>query len=204
MGKQRLAAALIAAAVLTGLGSTAALARGQAGDRGPERTAVTVHEDRSHAAPAEAATAPGVRVVRPYEPVEIGQGALLGLLPEGRQNYVVDWSPEGFRESVRRAKGYVGDDIRPNSLSGGLHYSPERGSLFTGAWRSDTVPARITVRTADGTFDAGILRLPGNPGWGAYHLDAGRTDARKAPVTVTAYAPDGTVIDDLVMDFPTR
>ncbi|SFM04507.1 hypothetical protein, partial [Streptomyces pini] len=39
--------------------------------------------------PAPSATPQGVRVVRPYEPVEIGQGALMGLLPEGRQNYVV-------------------------------------------------------------------------------------------------------------------
>ncbi|GAA2429822.1 hypothetical protein [Streptomyces macrosporus] len=203
MRKQRLAAAVLAAIALTGLESAAVAAQGQGGVQGPERATATVRQAHD-GAPSGASTSPGVRVVRPYEPVEIRQGALMGLLPEGRQNYVVDWSPESFRYSVEQAKEIVGDDLRSDSISGGLHYEPGRGSLFTGAWRSDVVPARITVRTADGTFDAGMLRLPGNPGWGTYHLDAGPLDARRAPVTVTAHAPDGTVIDELVMDFPTR
>ncbi|GAA2383010.1 hypothetical protein GCM10010420_01260 [Streptomyces glaucosporus] len=140
------------------------------------------------------APVPGVRVVRPYEPVEIGQGALLGLLPEGRQNYVVDWSPEGFRESVRQARKAVGDGIRPNSLSGGISFSPDRGVLYTGAWRTDTEPARITVTAAGRTWEAGLVSLPDDPGWGVYHVDAGRLGPDETSATVTVYGPDGTVL----------
>ncbi|WP_143688631.1 hypothetical protein [Streptomyces barkulensis] len=147
----------------------------------------------SSAAPPSATPA-GVRVVRPYEPVEIGQGALMGLLPEGRQNYVVSWGgPEAFRESVEAAKGMVGDSIRPGGLSFGHSSTPEGAVLYTGAFRTETEPARITVTAGGRTWEAGMVRLSGDPGWGVYHVDAGRTglDTR---ATVTAYGPDGTVL----------
>ncbi|MTE20149.1 hypothetical protein F0L17_13720 [Streptomyces sp. TRM43335] len=201
MLKQRLVAAGIAAVALMGSVGTAAAAQGQ--DQGSKSTVVTVGQGGNGGAASEESASSGVRVVRPYEPVEIGQGALMGLLPEGRQNYVVAWSPESFAASVEASKQYVGDDIRPNSLSGGISHSPERGTLITGAWRTDVDPARITVHTVDGTYDAGMLRLPGDPGWGTYHLDTGHSNAMDGPVTVIAHAPDGTVIDDLVMDFHT-
>ncbi|HZG02281.1 MAG TPA: hypothetical protein VE546_01675 [Streptomyces sp.] len=199
MRKQRLVAAGIAgiaAVALAVTGGTAVALQDHGRDRGAGHAATASGERHAPSA---------VRVVRPYEPVEIGQGALMGLLPEGRQNYVVAWGgPEDFREQVEQARQYAGDDLRPNTVSGGISSSPEHGVLFTGAFRTDVVPGRITVRTAGGTFDASMLRLPGNPGWGTYYLDAGRTDALAAPVTVTAYAPDGTVIDELVMEHPTR
>lgn len=214
MSKQRFVAAGIAAVALAGLSGTAFALQGQGqgqesgGERGrgAERPAAaltaTAPERPAGAEPAGARASTAVRVVRPYEPVEIGRGALLGLLPEGRQNYVVAWGgPEDFRESVEAAKGMVGDDIRPNTVSGG--YSSSDGEvLFTGAFRTDVVPGRITVRTADGTFDAQMVRLPGNPGWGVYHLDAGRTDALSSDVVVTAYTPGGDVIDTLTMTSP--
>ncbi|MDG9702720.1 hypothetical protein QC029_10755 [Streptomyces sp. DH37] len=145
-----------------------------------------------------------VRVVEPYEPVEIGRGALLGLLPEGRQNYVVAWGgPEDFRESVERARGVVGDSIRPGGLSLGYQHSPERGTLYTGAFRTDTEPARITVRADGRTREAQMVRLPGDPGWGVYHVDAGRS-APDTRATVTAYGPDGTVLARLDDRSPPR
>ncbi|MFP8964652.1 hypothetical protein ACLIYP_29415 [Streptomyces nanhaiensis] len=143
-------------------------------------------------APSE--TLPGVRVVEPYEPVEIGQGALLGLLPEGRQNYVVAWGgPEDFRESVEAARGVVGDSLRAGSLSFGHSSSPGGGVLLTGAYRTETEPARITVTAGGRTWEAGMVRLPGDPGWGVYHVDAGGTGPGTR-ATVTAYGPDGTVL----------
>ncbi|SFL49360.1 hypothetical protein SAMN05192584_1201 [Streptomyces pini] len=135
-----------------------------------------------------------MRVVRPYEPVEIGQGALMGLLPEGRQNYVVSWGgPEAFREDVEHAKGMVGDSIRPDGLSFGHSSTPEGAVLYTGAFRTETEPARITVTAGGRTWEAGMARLPGDPGWGVYHVDAGRTGLGTR-VTVTAYGPDGAVL----------
>ncbi|MFP8963166.1 hypothetical protein ACLIYP_21830, partial [Streptomyces nanhaiensis] len=113
MSKQRFVAAGIAAVALVGLSGTAFALQGQGQGREPggergrgaERPAAaltaTAPERPAGAEPAGARASAAVRVVEPYEPVEIGQGALLGLLPEGRQNYVVAWGgPEDFRESV--------------------------------------------------------------------------------------------------------
>lgn len=199
MSKQRFVAAGVAAVALVGLGGTAFALQGQGQSQGPGG-------DRGAARPAAAPERPAgtdttgprassvVRVVRPYEPVEIGQGALMGLLPEGRQNYVVSWGdPEAFRESVEAAKGMVGDSIRPGGLSFGHSSTPDGAVLYTGAFRTETEPARITVTAGGRTWEAGMVRLSGDPGWGVYHVDAGRTglDTR---ATVTAYGPDGTVL----------
>jgi hypothetical protein len=160
-------------------------------------SATTGSEADTDAAPADAAKAPGPRVVQPYEPVEIGQGARMGLLPQGRQNYVVARGDDAFAESVAQSKKYVGDSIRPNSLSGGLHTDGD-DALFTGAFRTDTVPARITVRVDAGPEqDAGVLMLPGEPGWGTYYLDAAGAGAPKESTEVTAYGADGAVLATL-------
>jgi hypothetical protein len=91
----------------------------------------------------------------------------------------------------------VGDSIRPNSLSGGLHTDGD-DALFTGAFRTDTVPARITVRVDAGPEqDAGVLMLPGEPGWGTYYLDAAGAGAPKESTEVTAYGADGAVLATL-------
>ncbi|MBM9621502.1 hypothetical protein ACFU9F_19010 [Streptomyces zhihengii] len=153
---------------------------------------------QAEAVAAAQAAARGPRVVRPYEPVEIGQGAKMGLLPQGRQNYVVAWND--YAASVERAKGLVGDSIRPNSLSGGVNTDGD-DVLFTGAFRTHTVPARITVRIGDGAVrDAGMLKLPGNPGWGTYHLDAAGEGPLVETVRVTAYGPDGAELARLTFD----
>ncbi|MGY1452206.1 hypothetical protein [Streptomyces sp. SS8] len=199
MSKQRFVAAGVAAVALAGLGGTAFALQGQGQGHGPGG-------DRAAARPAAAPERPAgkettgprassvVRVVEPYEPVEIGRGALMGLLPEGRQNYVVSWGgPEAFRESVESARDMVGDSVRPGGLSLGHSSTPEGGVLYTGAFRTETEPARITVTAGGRTWEAGMVRLPGDPGWGVYHVDAGRTGPGTR-VTVTAYGPDGTVL----------
>jgi hypothetical protein len=126
----------------------------------------------------------------------------MALLPEGRQNYVVAWTD--VREAVEQAREMVGDDIRPESLSGGIAVDGA-DVLYTGAWRTSTPPARITVRTPDGAErDAGVLSLPGRPGWGTYYLDAAGSGAPQGTVTVTAYGPDGEVLATLAYNmFPT-
>ncbi|MDH6229332.1 hypothetical protein [Streptomyces sp. MJP52] len=199
-GWRRLATMGAAAVVLAG-GTGAAVA--------VERTAghaAQVPATVDAAAPAKAAdratTAPGPRTVQPYQPVGIGQGAVMALLPEGRQNYVVAWTD--VREAVEQAREMVGDDIRPESLSGGISIDGA-DVLYTGAWRTSTPPARITVRTADGAErDAGVLSLPGRPGWGTYYLDAAGSGTPQGTVTVTAYGPDGEVLATLAYEmFPT-
>ncbi|MEU0082673.1 hypothetical protein [Streptomyces sp. NPDC006274] len=206
MKTKRLVMAGVMATALAG-GAGTALALGgpaqpaEAAAGAPEAatdSATTGSEADTDAAPAEAAdaAASGPRVVQPYEPVEIGQGARMGLLPQGRQNYVVAWG-DGFAESVAQAKKYVGDSIRPNSLSGGLHTDGD-DALFTGAFRTDTAPARITVRVDAGPErDAGVLMLPGEPGWGTYHLDAAGAGAPQESTEITAYGADGAVLATL-------
>ncbi|UYQ62196.1 hypothetical protein [Streptomyces peucetius] len=196
--KRLVMAGAVAMALAGGAGTALALGgsaqQAQAVAGAPEAAAGSTESLR--AAGADAAEAPGPRVVQPYEPVEIGQGARMGLLPQGRQNYVVVWGDD-FAESVAQAKGYVGDSIRPNSLSGGLHTDGD-DALFTGAFRTDTVPARITVRVGTGPErDAGVLMLPGDPGWGTYYLDAAGAGAPKDTTEVTAYGADGAVLATL-------
>ncbi|MFD0224868.1 hypothetical protein ACWGPD_17280 [Streptomyces hirsutus] len=198
MRTKRLVLAGIAALALAGGGGTALAVNGgeppaAAGETagGGAREAAAVQAPDLLAASLTA----GPRVVRPYQPVEIGQGARMGLLPEGRQNYVVAW--ENYAESVERAKGYAGDSIRPDSLSGGLHTEGD-DALYTGAFRTETVPARITLRIDGGAeVEAGMLRLPGDPGWGTYYYDAAGAGAPRESVTITAYGPDGSVLADL-------
>ncbi|MGN9791411.1 hypothetical protein ACTMTU_09945 [Streptomyces sp. OZ13] len=159
----------------------------------PAATVTAAETATETAAVTTAGTGP--RVVQPYQPVEIGQGAKMGLLPQGRQNYVV--AREDFEGSVERAKAYVGDSIRPNSLSGGLQTDGD-DALFTGAFRTDTVPSRITVRVGTGPEQAaGMLMLPGEPGWGTYHLDAAGAGRPEETVKVTAYGADGEVLATL-------
>ncbi|MFF0447468.1 hypothetical protein ACFYT4_13855 [Streptomyces sp. NPDC004609] len=159
------------------------------------------------AATGSGTTGAGPRVVRPDQPVRIAPGgARMALLTEGRQNYVVAFGDAEFRESLRQAKapGYIGDGIRPNSLSGGT-LSEGGNVLFTGAWRTDAVPARMTVRIGKGPArPAAMLRLPGRPGWGTYWLNAPGAGSLTETVTVTAYATDGKVLASLRADNPKR
>ncbi|MGW7286767.1 hypothetical protein ACWGH4_14910 [Streptomyces sp. NPDC054847] len=199
--KRLVMAGVMAMALAGGAGTALALGDGAAqtttaaaDGTGSVTPAATATEAATETA-AVTTAGTGPRVVQPYQPVEIGQGAKMGLLPQGRQNYVVAW--EDFEGSVERAKAYVGDSIRPNSLSGGLQTDGD-DALFTGAFRTDTVPSRITVRVGTGPEQAaGMLMLPGEPGWGSYYLDAAGAGRPEETVKVTAYGADGEVLATL-------
>lgn len=205
MKTKRLVAAGVAALALAGGAGTALAVGGptpaagaEATDAGSRRAVAGGEAADVHLPGRAPAAAAGPRVVRPYEPVEIGQGAKMGLLPEGKQNYVVAWND--YEAAVEQARSLVGDDIRPDSISGGMGVDGD-DVLFTGAFRTDTVPARVTLRIGTGAeVDAGMLMLPGRPGWGTYHYDAAGTGRPRETVEVTAYAPDGSVLARLAYD----
>ncbi|ALC23116.1 hypothetical protein ACH46N_10325 [Streptomyces pristinaespiralis] len=148
--------------------------------------------------PSPPATAPpvtalptAVRTVGPYEPEPIGRGHSMALLPDGAQNYVV--GAGDIAESVDAARGYTGDNIGPESLSGGRIHDGEL-LLHHGAFRTRLLPARIEVRTDSGARSpASALRLPGEPGWGAYYAFGDASTADEG-WTVTAYGADGGVL----------
>jgi hypothetical protein len=177
-----LAGTATAVAALLTLGTLGG--RSPAQDAAPPATAATT-------APSEPAPPPGVRTVRPYEPVPLGDGYGMALLPEGRQNYVVKTGD--LREAVEEKRQYAGDSIGPNSFSSGLSSGDGR-PLFHGAFRTDTVPARIEVRLdSGGRLATTGLRLPGDVDWGTYYA-FGSADHEVGGWTVTAYAGDGSVL----------
>ncbi|MFE6281038.1 hypothetical protein [Streptomyces sp. NPDC057877] len=150
-----------------------------------------------HASKPSAASAPRsgavvlggleVKVVAPYEPVDINADLQMGLLPTGRQNYVIS-SPDTFAEAVEAAKGYVGDDIRPDSISLGVDTEQGEVTLISGAWRLAGTPRDITVSFGkDIDYAAQLVRLPGRPGWGTFYLD---TRGQDLPDTFTVTARD--------------
>lgn len=204
---RRYAAPVALAAALLATAPTATAATG-----GAPAPAATAHE-----APRTAGTAalPGtagptgtsdglqtmggleVKVVEPYEPAEIAPDLLMGLLPEGRQNFVVS-HPDTYTESIEYAKGMAGDSIRPDSIS--LHVSSEDGrvELISGAWRLDETPREIVVEIAENVgYLAQLVKLPGNPGWGAFYLDTREIEGMGDEFTVTAHDADGAVFDEI-------
>ncbi|MGN9791409.1 hypothetical protein ACTMTU_09935 [Streptomyces sp. OZ13] len=151
-----------------------------------------------HPAPPPPATAPpvtstpaSIRTVQPYEPVALGHGIGMALLPDGRQNYVV--GPGDLTAAIDDARSYTGESIRDDSLSSGRDIDPGH-VLYRGAFRTDTVPSRIEVRLDSGErFAASVLRLQGDPGWGTYYAFADPARGTEG-WTVTAYAADGGVL----------
>lgn len=196
MSRRRLAIAGAVALVLAAGGGTAIAVDGAASPASPATAQNGPSPAAAAAQPrAKSPSATGPRVVRPYQPVDIGRGAKMGLLPEGRQNYVVSY--DDFAADVEEARKYPGSSIRPGSLSGGIGTEGD-DILFTGAYRTDTVPARTTVRIGKGPeTEAAMLRLPGRPGWGTYYLDRPGAGPWREPVTVTAYDGAGAVLATL-------
>jgi hypothetical protein len=202
--KTLVVAGVVAMALAGGAGTALAVggltppAKADATDTGDRRSTAGTEAAGVHVPRRAATDATGPRVVRPYEPVEIGQGAKMGLLPEGRQNHVVAW--DDYEEAVERARTLAGDSIRANSISGGMGVDGD-DVLFTGAFRTDTVPTRITLRIGTGAeVEAGMLRLPGTPGWGTYYYDAAGAGRPQETVEVTAYDADGSVLADLAYE----
>ncbi|MET9505567.1 hypothetical protein ABZY42_28240 [Streptomyces sp. NPDC006622] len=141
--------------------------------------------------PVPSAEHPGPRTVSPYEVVGIGHGHSMALLPDGRQNFVV--GAGDIAAAVERAKGSLGDNILPETLSSGRSGTGEN-VLYFGAFRAKTVPSRIELRFDSGRrHTAEALTLPGHPGWGTYYVfcDASTADTG---YTVTASTQDGEVL----------
>jgi hypothetical protein len=138
-----------------------------------------------------------LRVVRPYESFPVGAGAVMGLLPVGEQNYVVS-APEAFDESVAQAREYVGDQLRPDSLSAGVQSENGEEQLIYGAWRLAEAPREIVIvpEGADWGYGAQLVTLPGQPGWGTYHLDVTGIELPDS-YTVVGYDADGQVFHEI-------
>ncbi|ARQ69869.1 hypothetical protein [Streptomyces marincola] len=136
-----------------------------------------------------------VREVRPRQPVDIGRGLRMGLLPEEDRGHVV--APEAaFQAEIADAESRIargGASEPPGGLT--LSCREAGGALVcTGTWHTGAEPARVTVRAADGrAAEAYLLTLDGRPGWGGYHADLGEGPAGEQ-VTVTARDAAGAVI----------
>ncbi|MFJ8074837.1 hypothetical protein ACIQ7Q_13120 [Streptomyces sp. NPDC096176] len=151
-----------------------------------------------HPPPPPPATAPpvtampsSIRTVQPYEPVAIGHGIGMALLPDGRQNYVV--GPGDLTAAIDDARSYPGDNIRDDSISSGKDIDTEH-VLYRGAFRTDRVPSRVEVRLDSGErIAASVLRLHSDPGWGTYYAFGDPARGTEG-WTVTAYGADGGVL----------
>lgn len=144
-------------------------------------------------APPAPAPPPKIRTVRPYEPVAVGHGYSMALLPDGRQNYVAGRGD--IRASVEESRAYSGDSIPPDSISSGRDTDAGEPSFFQGAFRTGTAPARMEVRLESGErLPARMLRLPDAGDWGTYYAFGAVGQDTEGGWTVTAYAADGSVL----------
>ncbi|UCM88979.1 hypothetical protein [Streptomyces marincola] len=178
-----------AVAVLVLLGGTAGQAGAQVGSYGGR--------DAQRCAAPGAAT-----VVRPFERVGVGQGMVMALIPSSDQKYVLaDDTRESFRRAVRDAYQYGGADLADGRISASFSFkwhTPEQevpNIVFSGAWRADCGPSRITIEFEGGSYEAELLRLPNRPGWGTYHADPGVRSMGNGDLVVTAYDAEGRVLD---------
>ncbi|MFV0134535.1 hypothetical protein ACLGIH_15045 [Streptomyces sp. HMX87] len=161
------------------------------------------HVEPAVTAPASPSPAgPGLRTVQPYEPATLTPDLRLGLLPEGRQNYVIT-EAERFPEAVEYARSArLGHGLRRRSISVGYDSSAGRGvQRLDGAWRLTEAPRRIVVTVAGVDHRAELFTLPGRPGWGVYFLDTAGLP-RFTSFRVTAYDEDGEVFDTVDVDAP--
>lgn len=155
----------------------------------PPRYAAPPASSSPSATPAP--TAGTLKVLEPYEGFTVSDGWQLGMLPEGRQNYILEADGQFAASMELRRDKNIGASIRPNSFSG-----PSLGTgnpLVSGAWRLAQPPQRITLTTESGReYLADLFTLPDNPGWGVYTFhgtDMGPEDT----FTVTGYDARGKV-----------
>lgn len=187
--KRRAVTAALAATLILGGAGTAAATYSPSSDA----------SSTSSSGASDSSSQPSVRgalepiELAPYEPLDINEDYQLGMLPEGKQNYVVS-SPERFEESIETAKGYPGTNIRPNSFS--LGTSAESGDVYLvdGAWRHEEIPSQIILSRPGEDFGwaAQIVHLPGETEWGTFYLSTTHLDDLDE-FTVTAYDQDNEV-----------
>ncbi|WP_062212919.1 hypothetical protein [Streptomyces sp. NBRC 109706] len=137
--------------------------------------------------------------VEPYERVEINDAYVMGLLPEGDQNYVVS-SPEWFDEDIEAAKGYPGSSILPNSIGVGVHGEDGEIVLVEGVWRLDEGVPFIAVvpEGQDWGYGAQPVALEDEDGWGTFYFDPSAWDIEGVSAyTITATDTDGRVFDEV-------
>ncbi|TDC26494.1 hypothetical protein E1265_04200 [Streptomyces sp. 8K308] len=136
--------------------------------------------------------------VRPYERVVINDDFVMGLLPEGDQNYVVS-SPEYFDEDIEAAKHYPGSGIRPNSVGAGIYGEDGEITLIEGVWRLDEgVPfIAVTPEGQDWGYGAQPVALKNEDGWGTFYFDPARWEIDGVDTyTITATDADGEVFSE--------
>ncbi|MDT0270654.1 hypothetical protein RM844_30715 [Streptomyces sp. DSM 44915] len=136
---------------------------------------------------------------QPYEPVVINDDFVMGLLPEGEQNYVVS-TPGSFDADIEAAKGYPGSNILPNSISAGVYGSDGEIILLEGSWRLDEgVPfIAVTPEGQDWGYGAQPVALEDEDGWGTYYFDPAAWEiAGVDSYTITASDADGQVFDEI-------
>jgi hypothetical protein len=141
--------------------------------------------------------------VRPYERVVISDEAVLGLLPEGNQNYVVS-TPELFDADIEAARQYPGSNIDPRSIGAGYRADAGRIGLIDGVWRLDGTPPRIVIVSEgqDVAHPATVVTLTGQPGWGVYYFDASRHPDFTLDFRVIAYDANGEAIAETQVTGP--
>ena len=161
---------------------------------GPAPPATTPSELPGPPPASKQATPPERQVVRPYQAKALSGGWWLGLLPDGRQNYLLapnsTTKTEFDQQMADQRKKPSGDNLPPRSIGGGA--DSHAGNIW-GSWRHPG-QVRITVTIAGKEREATLYSLPGEPGWGVYYLDA-RHLAPRTTYSVTAYDADGNVFD---------
>ncbi|WP_049568446.1 hypothetical protein [Streptomyces sp. SBT349] len=136
--------------------------------------------------------------VRPYQRVVINDDFVMGLLPEGNQNYVVT-SPAFFDEDIEAAKGYPGSNIRPNSVGAGIHGEDGEIVLIEGVWRLDEgLPfIAVTPEGQDWGYGAQPVALKNEDGWGTFYFDPAEWEIDGVDTyTITATGTDGEVFSE--------
>ncbi|MFF8385607.1 hypothetical protein [Streptomyces kanasensis] len=148
------------------------------------------------AAPAEqGATTSPIRTVRSGERVDTGRGYTLWLTPQGKH-----WSdPDGVENFRSVVDGNI-DRSRP----GVSHQSEgDRNGMFhSGVFYGAKKAARVELVAADGTrTPASLVRLPGNPDWGAWYVHTPPATGESGP-GVALYDRSGRLLAELpVRDF---
>lgn len=152
---------------------------------------------------AAASPSDSPHVVGAGEPVDMGHGLWMGLLPEDSRDYVVAAESE-FGKALERGAGVEEEGGGPGDglEEPGVPVDPmisqaaiatDGGALVYGRWQLDEEPAGIAVTAPGGERDAQLLRLPEASGWGTYYADLGDVPPGSA-LTVSAYDADGMVV----------